>query len=229
MRSNPFLPALFVPTLAAALLCAPVQAEAPLPGHFRLSAGPDVAGELVLLEDGSFEYFLAAGALDEQAAGRWEQRGEAICLFTDPKPVAPVFSRAEPVAPADDADEHQPTLLVTWPDGSGIAGIDFRIGFAQGEPIEDYTQSYGWTMPEDDPRTPLWIEVSEPMHGLTSPRFDLTQQDHGTLRIVLTPNDLGVVDFEGACLGATDTGVVLYRKEGTLRFTRIAGGGDGGD
>ncbi len=202
---------------AAALLSSAALAAPPEPGHYRLTEGPDVAGEIMITADGRFEYFLAAGALDEQAQGRWELHGEAICLFTEPKPVPAAFARSE----AGESGYETPTLLVTWPNGRGIAGIDFLIGFEQGEPAEGYTQEYGWTMPEDDPRVPLWIEVSEPIHGLTAPRFDLGPQDNGRLRLVLTPNDLGVVDFEGACLVETAEGAVLHRKEGDMRFRRI--------
>ncbi|MBB6123758.1 hypothetical protein [Sphingobium subterraneum] len=185
-------------------------------GHYRVAEGPDVAGELVLTRDGRFEYGLAAGALDERAQGRWEMIGGRACLFTEPKPLAPVFAKA-PILPVDGA---VPTLLVTWPDGRGIAGVDFRMGFDSGEPLEGYTQDYGWSMPEGDARLPRWVELSVPMHQLASARIAFETADRGMMHVVLTPNDLGVVDFEAACLEAKEDSVILHRREGDMRFRR---------
>lgn len=200
--------------MALTALAVPASADSSLLGRYRLAEGPDVAGELELTADGRFRYALAAGALDERAQGRWESTGGTICLHTEPKPVPPRFSKAS-------SEGQTATLLVTWPDGSGIPGVDFRIGFDAGDPLEGYTQYYGWTMPDGDVRLPLWIELSVPMHGLRSPRFELDALDGGRIHIVLTPNDLGVVDFQGACLEPTDDGVVLHRKEGDMRFRRM--------
>jgi len=217
----------FLLPLALIVLAASGSASADpnLTGRYRLVDGPDVASQLELTPDGRFRYFLSAGALDEWTQGRWERKGSSFCLITEPKPVPPEFSRASskpgPKPSPKPSEEQEATLLVTWPDGQGIPGVDFRIGFDSGEPLEGYTQYYGWTMPADDPRIPRWIELSEPIHGLRSPRFDLAEGDRGKLHIVLIPNDLGLVDFTGACLEPSDNGVVLHRKEGDMRFVRI--------
>lgn len=176
-----------------------------------------MAGELLLTADGEFRYGLAAGALDESAQGRWRNIDGRTCLFTEPKPIAPSFAKAAPTS----GEASPPTLLVTWPDGRGVAGVDFHIGFDTGEPAEGYTQEYGWSMPEDDPRSPRWVELSVPMHQLASGRIAFDAGDNGALRMVLTPNDLGVVNFEGACLDAKDDIVILHRKEGDMPFRRI--------
>ena len=76
--------------LAATLIAAPVAAQDnAFVGEYSLAEGPDVGGGLLIRNDGRFQYMLAAGALDERAEGRWDVRGEAICLTTDPKPVPP--------------------------------------------------------------------------------------------------------------------------------------------
>lgn len=206
-------------SLAAMALLAPpaAHAEQGLIGRYRLAEGPDVAGELVVARDGTFQYALAAGALDESAQGRWRIVDGKTCLFTEPKPVAPQFAKAAPLA----VDGATPTLLVTWPDGRGIAGVDFRIGFDTGEPAEGYTQTYGWSMRGDDIRTPRWVELSVSMYQLVSGQMAIEDKDQGTVRIILTPNDLGVVNFEAACLEAAEAMVILHRKEGDMRFRRL--------
>lgn len=102
-----------------------------------------------------------------------------------------------------------------------MPGVDFTIGFASGDPVENYTQYYGWTMPEDDKRVPRWIEVREPIYGVTAPRYELTETDGGKLRVIIVPNDMGIVDFEGACAEKTERGLTLHRTEGDMRFVRL--------
>jgi hypothetical protein len=199
-------------SLAATLSATPALAGVPGPGRYRVAEGPDVAGALLIGANHKFQYALAAGALDEHAEGRWYRQGAKICLQTEPKPVPAQFS----LAPAEAAQEH--SLLVTWPDGKGIPGVDFRIGFDSGEELTGYTQYYGWSMPEDDSRAPRWIELAVPMHQLVSQRIAL--DGRRTIRVVLMPNDLGTVEFQGACLEAQGDGFVLHRDGGEMRLVR---------
>jgi hypothetical protein len=204
--------------LAALLFAVPAAAQdSPFVGEYSLAEGPDVGGGLLIRNDGRFQYALAAGALDERAEGRWSARGDTICLTTDPEPVPPVFEKGTPI----EVEGAVPTLLVTWPNGEAISGVDFVVGFDSGEPAEGYTQYYGWTMPGDDARMPRWVEVREPIYGITAPRFVLTDADAGKLRVILIPNDIGVVDFRDACAETTDRGLVLHRAEGDMRFVRL--------
>ena len=47
--------------------------------------------------------------------------------------------------------------------------------------------------------------------------------DGGKLRVVILPNDIGVVDFDGACAEKTERGLTLHRAEGRMRFVRLGG------
>jgi hypothetical protein len=209
-----------IASIAAALIAAPAAAQdSPFVGEYSLAEGPDVGGGLLIGGDGRFRYMLAAGALDERAEGRWEARGDRVCLTTDPKPVPPAMEKG----PLIEVDGAVPTLLVTWPNGTGIPGVDFTISFDSGNPAEDYTQVYGWTMPEDDRRIPRWVEVREPIYGITAPRYELTEADGGKLRVIIEPNDIGVVDFDGACAEKSERGLTLHRREGEMRFVRLGG------
>lgn len=200
--------------LVALLVTAPAAAQ-DLTGRYRLAEGPDVAGQLELRADGRFGYALAAGALDERAQGRWEMRGGAACLTTEPRPRPPELRPADPLA-GDEA-----TVRVTWENGRGIPGVDFTIGFDSGEPVEGYTQDYGWTLPADERRPPRWIELVEPIHRV---RLDRTSFSGKHFRAVLVPNDIGVVDFQAACLTRDGERYVLRRAEGAMSFVRSPGG-----
>jgi hypothetical protein len=201
--------------LVALVAAAPAAAQ-DLAGRYRLAEGPDVAGQLELRADGRFGYALAAGALDERAQGRWELRGGAACLTTEPRPKPPELRPADPLA-GDAA-----TVRVTWENGRGIAGVDFVIGFDSGEPVDGYTQDYGWTLPAEETRPPRWIELTEPIHRVRLPR---TPFAGSRFRAVLVPNDIGVVEFQGACLTRQGERYVLRRAEGEMTFVRSPAGG----
>jgi hypothetical protein len=173
------------------LVSAPAAAERGPAGTYRLVGEQDVASGLRLRADGRFEYFLSAGALDEQAEGRWRSAGSVVTLTTEPRPIPPVFEQA----PSTRDGESRVTVKVSSPGGGGIAGVDLRIGFDEGAPIEDYTQEYGWSLPEDEKRIPRWIELRVPMHGIASPRFAIDLAAGNVLAFTLVPNDLGKVDF----------------------------------
>jgi hypothetical protein len=196
------------------LIVAPATAR-DLVGRYVAAEGPDVAGRMELTRDGRFLYALSAGALDEQAQGRWIQRGAQACLTTAPTPKPPEF---QPIAPTR---EQTSTVMVETRGGRGIPGVDLRIGFAVGEPLTGYTQAYGWTLPEDEKRVPLWIELAEPIHRFASPRFEIAADARGRFRAVLIPNDIGTVNFQGACLEAKGDHFVLHRREGDMRFRRV--------
>jgi hypothetical protein len=185
-------------------------------GAYRLVGGPDVVGELILKPDHRFQYALAAGALDEQAEGRWVEASGQVRLYTEPKPKPAVFSAGPPAAAKDGPLK----VMVTWPNGEGISGVDVTIGFDTGAPVTDYTQYYGWTMPPDEQRIPRWVELVEPIHGIVSPRFAIDIAKGNELTFVLTPNDLGVVDFDGTVIERVGDRLVMHQRLGDLAFVR---------
>ena len=185
-------------------------------GDYHLAGGPDVFGELTLKTDGHFQYELGAGALDERAQGRWIEVDGRVRLYTDPRPKPAIFSMGGRSA----AKGGSLKLLVTWPNGHGIAGVDFTIGFDSGPPTIGYTQDYGWTASGEERRRPRWIELSEPIHGIASPRFAIDDSAGNVLTFVLTPNDLGVVDFDGTLVERVGDQLIMHQRLGDLSFKR---------
>lgn len=188
-------------------------------GDYRLVGEQDVASGIRLSPDGRFQYFLSAGALDERAEGRWSAAGGVVALVTEPKPVPPLFRQAEPKT----TDSAALTVGVNSPEGRGIAGVDLRIGFDDGTAIDSYTQEDGWSLPAEERRTPRWIELAVPMHGLASPRFPIDLTAGNALSFTLIPNDLGVLDFEGMTVRAEKKALVVERGGGRLRYERTGG------
>ena len=191
--------------------------ERSLAGVYRLVGEQDVASRLALRPDGHFDYFLIAGALDEQAQGRWSVADGVVTLATEPKPVPPAFTRE----PSSSTDAAVLTVKVSWPDGRGIALVDLKTGFDEGEPVHGYTQEDGWTLPMDERRTPRWIELKLPMHEFTSPRFPIDLAAGNALAFILSPNDLGRLDFEGVKVEVARRALIVERGGGRLRYEKV--------
>jgi hypothetical protein len=202
---------LLILLLASAAGCA--AAEPPV-GRYRLAGEPDVASQLILKEDGRFAYMLAAGALDEHAEGRWTRDGNVVKLTTQPTPKGPEFT----VVSAATTKEVPLKLRVTWPNGHGVAGVDLRVGFDNGEPVESYTQEYGWTLTGKEKRIPRWVEFAVPMHALASARIPIDVAKANDLTFVLVPNDLGVADFRDLRLDIGDKRLIMHRYGAELTY-----------
>lgn len=208
---------------AATIVCAfavfvgaPAPAQSSFVGSYRLADGPDVVAELLLKSDGHFQYALIAGALDEQAEGRWVEADGKVRLCSEPKPRPAVFS----AGPQSSTKEAPLKVLVTFPKGDGVGGIDVTIGFDAGPPVIDYTQYYGWTMSPDEKRVPRWIELVEPIFGVRSPRFAIDLAKGNALSFVLTPNDIGIVDFDGTLVERVGDRLIMHQARGDLAFVR---------
>lgn len=202
--------------LLAALLLAAPAAPSPV-GHYRLQGVHDAASELILRADGRFAYALAYGALDEEATGRWRRVGNKVFLTTIPKPVPPAFSAGK----AAHTDTAPLTLHVTAPDGRGIPGVDFRIEFETGEPLQDYINNdEGWSLPAEEKRKPVAVTLAEPIYQLVSPRFPIDTSKANDLTFILTPHDLGRFDFENMPLDIAPGRLVMHRGGAALDYVR---------
>ena len=87
----------------AAFACAaPASAAEPaasaLPGHYYLQGVMETGSELLLKEDGTFEWMLSYGNTDEQASGEWRVAGDTVTLVAgngSKEPQFRVFEEAE--------------------------------------------------------------------------------------------------------------------------------------
>jgi hypothetical protein len=200
----------------AALLLAAVPVVAGPEGRYRLTGVQDAASGIELRADHTFSYGLSYGALDEMAEGVWQQAGDTVLLTTQPTPRPPVISPGT----RGHIDGPALQLRVVGPNDRGIAGVDFEVRFASGEPVTGYTQDYGWTTSGDENRVPVSVRFSMPMYGIESPVFAIDAKAANDLVFVLTPNDFGVVDFRDQKLVVTPDALLMQRGNGTLRYVR---------
>jgi hypothetical protein len=194
-------------------------AAAPLSpaGEYRLVGETDVASAFLLKPDGHFQYFLSAGSLDQQAQGRWTSDGKSVFFTTEPKPVPPLFKAGTEAR----TDEEKLTIRVVTEGGRGLAGVDLRIGFASGDPTDSYTQEVGWSLPPEETRTPLWVELSLPSYGMEPNRFPIEVAKANALAFTLVANDFGVIDFEALPADLTPNTLTTHRGGGAQKYERV--------
>jgi hypothetical protein len=209
----------------ALLAAAPALAQQTPAGLYRASAGPDVASAIELAPDGRFRYQRSEGALDEEASGRWTQTPDGVVLDTLPHPRPPEWQ----INGIGEAKDSPLTVTVKVP-GSGndsLAGIYLRVGFTNGDRQAGMTQYDGWSMDPADTRQPAWIEFSEPIHGVSSQRFDLPQRKNMALAVTILPNDIGIAAFDKTPVSITKDGIVLHWRGQDIPYKRAGKGQSG--
>lgn len=84
----------------SSLFASAAQAGGPVGGHYYLQGVTEVGSELRLRDDGRFEWFLAYGAMDQTARGRWSERDGRVVLTTE--------------RPAPDGDPFRLDAVFAW-------------------------------------------------------------------------------------------------------------------
>jgi hypothetical protein len=208
--------------IVAASLLAPAAAAQPAPETPASLAGDYVHSQMELVAgirlnpDGTFQYGLTVGALDERAQGRWKRTGNTIELMSDPQPVAPTVT-----AGSVEENPGKPfAVRLVAPNGSDVPGIDVTITFDTGAPLTGYTRGEAWHLPAEERRTPRSITFAKPSYRLQSEPLPLDAKPGRTATFLLTPNDFGVADLTGTTLEIEGTTMTLHRQGGTMRFKR---------
>ena len=174
-----------------------------------------VAG-LWLKADGTFQYWLTVGSLDETAKGRWTASGSRIQLVND-HPVKPPTITPGPAAKDASTKLH---LKIVTPSGRGVPGVDLTVGLADSKTEEGYTQADGWTLPAGQTGKPRWVSFSMDSYRLQSPRFPIDLGAANMLTYLLTPNDIGVVDASTMTVTASRDGLTVIREGHLMQFGR---------
>lgn len=184
-------------------------------GDYTMSQMELVAG-LRLNADGTFQYGLTVGSLDERAQGRWQVTGDRIVLTSDPRPKPPTVVVGKVVA-----NPGEPfAIRLVGPVGKDVAGVDFRIDFGTGEPLTGYTSGAPWLLPKDEKRVPRFVTFAMKPYRLQSDRLPLDAQRGRTAMFELIPNDFGVADLTGSYAVRRGDTLTLYRDQGEMRFRR---------
>jgi uncharacterized protein len=122
---------------AAWLLSMHILAAADMAGVYNLSGVREMASQLVLNPDGTFEYALIYGAADYIAKGKWTAEGDSVVLNTDATS-KPAFRLARSSA----SKQNGVRLFVKAANGQPVANIDVVLDTPRGE-VKERTDQQG--------------------------------------------------------------------------------------
>lgn len=193
-----------------------VPAAATLAGEYVHREMELVAG-LHLGKDGQFLFGLIVGSLDQEARGRWEADGRRIRLTSDPRPVAPTIT-----ASRTEATPNQPfAIRLLGPAERDVPGVDLRIEFDSGAPLDSYMAGGPRSLPDGEKRVPRFVTFGISSHQIEFPRMPIDPRPGTTAIFDFTPNDFGVVDLTDAVATVDGDTLTLTYAMGTLRMRRI--------
>lgn len=111
-----------------------------LAGHYYLSGVTEVGSELLLKQDGNFEWTMSYGAMDQQNQGTWKLQDEKVVLTSKAlKPLRPFLSLKGVEPWSDDAERQLKHLQESAKDEKAYAFCPFlhgQIAYAGGKPKE---------------------------------------------------------------------------------------------
>ena len=213
MRAEPVWSVVLGARLASGTAPAPAAVT---PGAYDGSQ-PEIAARLLLRPDGRFQYALSYGALDEQAQGRWVERGGKLLLTTEPRPKPPRFAIVSDTPSGDGAIRvalDDPELL----QGSSLTMVVTYAGASEPAFVEV----------DEDGRLP--VPAGKTVAALTPdlPVYTIPIQPYavkpGGRRLVFRfePNDFGVADFDGEPLAIDGDALILRRYDRTISFEKAS-------
>jgi hypothetical protein len=187
-------------------------------GHYYLQGVHEVGSELLLHPDGSFEYFLAYGAYDENAIGTWRIQGKRVLLNTVGASNPPRFTLKQSASKSGEGL----TILVQDQSKRGLAGIDVFIDYGNKNLETGYTQEYGWraSRPHGQPQA---IGLGIRMYNLQPQWFKVEGRPDNYYVFEFSPGDLGRAKFHDTPLIPENGDLVMEREGRMLRYVKLRG------
>jgi hypothetical protein len=200
----------------AVAAAATVLAASPLAGVYDGSR-PEMAAGLRLNGDGSFEYLMSYGALDERAKGRWSERDDKVLLTTQPTPKPPAFTIVSDTA-SPDGKLH---VALDNPDALGGFSLTVRLIYPNNpKPVFVETDEDG-TVPLPPGPPPSAVVPDLPVYDTPLAPYALKGAAR-SLVFRFAPNDLGVADFRDEPLTVEGKELILRRYDEAVRFRKSA-------
>lgn len=182
-----------------------------LAGRYRGSA-MEMAAALELRPDGRFAYWLAYGALDESASGRWRREGNRILLTSDPftPPRIALVRSARASAGVD--------VLLDVPQGISRQYFSAVVTFATGEQRPMQLREEGLSFAIDPTDPPISLRLVLPIYMLESEAVPLDGAKGWRLDFRFEPNELGKVDLSDTSFSIEDGTLILDRYDRRVVF-----------
>ena len=220
---NGFILGAFVYVLSGACLFMnglPMTVQAAQPetpaGHYVLQGIREVGSELVLRENGQFQYMLAYGAYDEFASGTWRVDGNRVILNTEAKDIPPKFTLKSGVS----KPEKVITVLVNDKNGRGIPGIDVIVVFEGNKGEAGYTQSYGYQLELKDDQFPRMIGLGIRMYNLEPQWTKLSSDKQNYFVFEFDPGTMGQAKFRDQVFQWENNALTTERNGQRMRYIK---------
>jgi hypothetical protein len=184
-------------------------------GHYYLEGVREVGSELLLRPDGSFDYMLAYGALDESGAGRWRTDGGAVVLQSNGVARAPSVTLRKVIGRATDSIR----VIVSDTLGRPISGIE--VDFVRPKGGTSFAQTQQGEYVQHFARTDAPTEISVGYDMLNfMVAFPLARPPAAEYRFIFSPGDLGIRRFEAERLEIEDGALIMTRNGRRMRYVR---------
>lgn len=201
--------------LGGVAVVAAAQAASPLAGVYD-GGQMEMAARLRLSPDGTFQFALSYGALDEIAKGKWSERDGQVLLRTVPTPKAPAFTPVSDT-PSPDGKLH---VLLADPELLQGSPLTVVVTYADSDQPSFVEASEDGVVPIENGRTPVAIVPDLPVYPFPLAAHRLTPGGH---RIVFRfdMNDFGIAAFADEPLMIEGGDLLLRRYDRLIRFRRI--------
>jgi len=172
----------------------------------------EMAAALELRLDGRFDYWLAYGALDESASGRWRREGNRVVLTSDPftPPRIALVRSAQASAGVD--------MQLDVPQGISRQYFSAVVTFASGERRPMQLREEGLSFAIDPTNPPVSLRLVLPIYMLESEAVPLDGAKGWRLGFRFEPNELGKVDLSDTPFEIEDGVLILDRYDRRVVF-----------
>lgn len=192
-------------------------------GHYYLSGVMETGSELLLRADGSFEWYISYGALDQFARGTWRRKGEEIVLVAPQPPKdRPLFAYLDTQPwPAEAGRQAGLVVRVIDPkSGSDARGVRLSLRFADGGEREVMTSGDGNDpVPETTSSALVEATLSAPYVPGQEVKVALPPVRSGVVRFSIDVDQVNAPPFERMAL-RIDGKSLLPVELGRGRYTR---------
>ena len=190
-----------------------------LPGHYYLKGVREVGAEILLRPDGTFEYSMAYGAVDEFAQGSWTVWNRQVVFRSETAPVQEASMRPSADAPAVTLPAGQVLVNLLY-QGKSIPG--FRVAVLGDAPLktEGRTGDQGWRTAFSGPVRQIAVSHPE-MNGRKWMTYAVPPADaqRGSYQLDFQPPSTASADFNFT-LDVQDGTLVLERHGREMQFEK---------
>jgi uncharacterized cupin superfamily protein len=195
----------------------------PLVGHYYLQGVTEVGSDIVLRENGRFEYGAAMGGYEESAAGTWRQTPQGVTLKADRDERPPSFTFVAGRASKDPDDKGSITVSVgNKAMGLVFSGMDVEFQFKSGKSFKGQTGRSGRLSLEGPFKgdKPTRVGIGYLREGVAMVWHDIQVPAHNVFEFEFNPGKLKAPLFDELELRVDKDALVRTMGEEPWRYEK---------